>query len=303
MNLLVLGGNGYLGRELLSYAISLRWNIISISLNSQNHKSIKNKNVKHFKRDLSKKSKILFLKKYEFDYVINVSGYVDHCSFATKGESIINGHLGSLINLISVLNRAKLKKFIHIGSSEEYGIENKRQNEKDRESPQTPYAFSKVAASHFLQMLYRSENFPVTILRVFLVYGPRQDNNRLVPYVINNCLKNKKFNLTDGNQIRDFTFIDDVVKATFASLKSKKANGKIYNIGTGNGYSVKNIVKLIQKMLKKGKPHFGKIKYTRKENKNLVALTDNIKKDLKWSAKTRLVDGIKITIKSYNDQD
>ncbi len=303
MYLLVVGGGGYLGREIVNQAIRLRWKVVSLSLNKKKINSINHKNVKHFFIDLTKKNKLLFLKKYKFDYVVNVSGYVDHRNFSKKNNNIIRNHLESLINLVSILNRSKLKRFLHVGSSDEYGVKNKLQYEDDREDPQTPYAFSKVAITHFLQMMNRSENYPITILRVFLVYGPGQDNNRLIPYTINNCLKDKKFKLSDGSQVRDFTYIDDVIGAIFACIKSKTANGNIYNVGTGKGYSVKYIVKLIQSIIGKGKPDFGKIKNIRKENQNLVAQTKKIKKDLKWCAKTKLVNGINITIKSYNEQD
>ena len=53
-----------------------------------------------------------------------------------------------------------------------------------------------------------------------MVYGPNQDNNRVIPFVINNSLEEKKFNCSPGNQLRDFIYIDDVVEAIFKTLKS-----------------------------------------------------------------------------------
>lgn len=62
----------------------------------------------------------------------------------------------------------------------------------------------KVAATHFLQMLYRTENFPATILRLFLTYGPGQDGRRFLPQVITGCLEGRSFPASEGKQLRDF---------------------------------------------------------------------------------------------------
>ena len=87
-------------------------------------------------------------------------------------------------------------------------------------TPQTPYAIAKFLCTKHLMSLLKKK-FPVTILRLFQVYGPQQDDNRIIPFLIKNCLKNKKFSTTKGNQICDFCHIDDVVDAIFKSLNNK----------------------------------------------------------------------------------
>ena len=68
----------------------------------------------------------------------------------------------------------------------------------------------------------------------YLIYGPGQDFNRLIPYVIKNCLQNKSFPCSNGNQLRDFIFIDDAINLIFKSLKNKRSNGKILIYVVGN---------------------------------------------------------------------
>ena len=63
--------------------------------------------------------------------------------------------------------------------------------------PKTPYAIAKLSCTNILLYLYETQKFPVTILRLFQAYGPKQDSNRILPYLIENCKKNKKF-LTTG---------------------------------------------------------------------------------------------------------
>ncbi len=285
MKLLVLGGYGYLGNKIILKALSKNWEVISVS-KKKNRRLLKHKNLKNLFFDMNNLNKLKSLSKYQFDYVINVSGYVDHSSFSKNGIEIANNHLIMILNLVFILNRKKLKKFIQIGSSEEYGIKSCSLLETNRELPFTPYAASKVASTHFLQMLNRSESFPVTIMRLFLVYGPDQKSNRIIPYVIQNCQKNRTFKVSEGKQLRDFIFIDDAVDAIFICLKSSKAIGQIYNLGSGEGITIKLLVNAIKKIIGGGKPKFGSYKNLRKENTKLIAKISKIKKDLKVETKS-----------------
>ena len=76
------------------------------------------------------------------------------------------------MNTVYYLNKKILKNIFYIGSSDEYGSNISPQLEKYREIPSSTYSFSKTASTHFLQMLSKSENFPSSIIRIFLTYGP-----------------------------------------------------------------------------------------------------------------------------------
>ena len=67
--------------------------------------------------------------------------------------------------------------------------------------------------------LYKKYNFPASILRLYLVYGPKQDKNRVIPITILNAIKNKKFDCSSGNQLRDFIYIDDLINVLMKILK------------------------------------------------------------------------------------
>ena len=99
-------------------------------------------------------------------------------------------------------------------------------------------------------ILYEINKFPVVILRLFLVYGPNQSTNRILPQIITNSLQNKKFPTTKGSQYCDFCFVDDVVSAIFKALNTRKAVGKIFNIGSGVEYNIEDYAKIIMKHIK-----------------------------------------------------
>ena len=82
----------------------------------------------------------------------------------------------------------------------------------------------------------------------------------MIPYIIRCCLQNKEFPCTSGSQLRDFLYIDDMVDLIFDIFNSKKSRGNIFNVGSGKKISVKKLITLIVKIIKKGKPGFNKIK-------------------------------------------
>ena len=158
---------------------------------------------------------------------------------------------------------------------------------------------AKFACTNFLQNYHRNNNFPATILRFFLVYGPNQGKNRVLPEVIEACLKNKKFATTLGNQKCDFCFIDDAIKAIFKTLFTSKSNGEVINIGYGKPLKIKDSINLVCKLIGKGQPLFGKLKYKKGTNMKLYPDIRKAKKIIGWTPKINFFHGIKKTIATY----
>ena len=294
--ILIIGGTGFIGSKLIDFYKKKKFKIFSISLKKRDTKNYKN--LKNFYFDISNKKKCInFFKKYSFDYVVNLAGYVDHRSFYTKKNNIIESHLFGTLNTILYINRSILKKYLYIGSSDEYGLNKSPQKEILREMPNSLYSFSKTASTHFLQMISRSENFPTSIVRIFLTYGPGQKENRFIPQIIHGCLKDLKFKTSSGKQIRDFCYIDDVVRAINMVLLSKKSIGEVYNIGSSKPIKIKKVVQIIKSIIKKGTPIYGSFKLRKNENIKLFPKINKIKKEIGWKPKFSLHEGLKKTIK------
>ena len=296
--ILIIGGNGFIGSNLIKKLSKLNFKITNLSKNKKNNINI-NKvdyiqaNIANF-NDLNKK-----LERKNFDYIINLAGYGDHSSFLDGGIKVIEDHYISNLNLSKIFLKKKISKFIQIGSSDEYGFNVAPQKENVKEDPISPYSFAKTSSTYLFRMLYNTYSFPVVILRLFLVYGPYQKTNRLIPYVIKSCIENKKFNISHGLQYRDFCYIDDVTDAIIKVIHSKKVYGEILNIATGKKIQVKYVVNFINNFIKKGHPQFNKFKKNKKENINLFANVQKVKNLLKWESKTKITEGLKKTIKYY----
>lgn len=297
-NLLIAGGTGFIGKNVAKHALNKGFNVTIISKNKPSL-SNKIKKVEYINVDINDKRRLfLKLKNRSFNYVINLSGYVNHANYFNGGSKIFDTHFNGTVNLVECVNNKILKNFIQIGSSDEYGSNISPQKEQMREKPISPYSCAKVASTHFLQMLNKTHKFPVIILRLFLVYGIGQKNDRFIPQVIEGCIKKKSFPVSSGNQIRDFCYIDDVVKAIISSLRNKKSFGEVINIASGNPVKIKHVINSIIKKVGFGKADFGKIKYRDFENMKLYADVTKAKKLLNWKPAITLDQGLNLIINS-----
>ena len=297
--LLIVGGTGFIGNNLLPFAINLGYKVTILSIHR-----IKNEDkvfsVEYLNADICNFHELQnILSKNLFTYVINLSGYIDHSGFFDNGDKVIEAHFNGVKNIVKCVKHKGLKRFIQIGSSDEYGDNLAPQDESQRERPISPYSFAKVAASQFLQMLHKSDNFPVVILRLFLVYGPGQDINRFLPQVIQGCLMNKHIPLSHGRQLRDFCFVDDISIGILDALKRHKVKGELINLASGDPISIHKVVEEVREEIGMGIPEFGKIPFRSGENMQLYADISKAKRLLDWEPKTSFKEGLKKTVHSY----
>ena len=294
--ILIVGGTGFLGFHLASKCIKKGWHVTSISTHLPK-KDRRVHKVKYLILDISKKKQLKKIKS-NFDYVINFGGYVNH----TKKIKTYQSHYIGCKNLVDFFLDKKIKSFIQIGSSIEYGnilspqIEKKIYNIKNLKSI---YGKSKLLATRYVLKKSKDYNFPGLILRLYQVYGPGQYLNRFIPFIINGCIKNSSFPCSHGLQKRDFLYIDDFINSVFKCFKYSHLHGEIINIGYGEPKKLKNIVKYIRNLINGGNPEYGKIKIRKDEILETYQDKKKAKKLLKWKPKVKFQQGIKKTINFY----
>lgn len=288
---LVTGGSGFLGTNLIISLVKQGYKVTSLSKKKKIN-FFNKKNVEQINCDISNLKKLKKKIKSSYDYIFNFSGNINH---KDKTETL-NAHYLGLKNLLKVINKKKLKLFIQIGSSLEYGRLKSPQREIKNCKPISYYGKAKYLAS---KEIFKSKLKKYVILRLYQVYGPNQKRDRLIPFVIGECLKNKKFNCSDGNQIRDFLYVEDFIKLVSLILKKKNISSGVYNIGSNNPVRVKDVIQIILDNIKKGKPHFGKTKMRKDEIMELYPDILKTKKEFKWKPETHLKEGLQKTIKFY----
>ena len=299
--ILVAGGSGFIGSNLISDLVSLENEVISISKNNIKM-ARKIKGAKYIYHDLCKPiNKDQFTSLKDIDYIINCSGYINHNNFQNGGKEIFNQHLESVYLLTNLAIDLNVKTFVQIGSSDEYGKKQSPINESIREEPMSPYSLAKLASTHLLEQYNAKGILNSVILRPFLVFGENQSKDRFLPFLIDNCIKDREFKVTYGEQIRDYLYIKDFNRALINTLDNEKAYGQVFNIASGIPISIKELIIYVNQIIGMGHPIFGGIDYREGESMNLYADINKAKKLLFWKPKFELKKSLKKVISWYRN--
>ena len=234
------------------------------------------------------------LKKESFNFIINFAGNINH----KKKIETYQAHFQLIKNIVKYINKTNSGLLIQAGSSLEYGKVKSPHKENQTCKPNSYYGKAKLLSTEYIKKNLKK----YIILRLYQVYGPLQKKDRLIPIIIDSCLKDKNFPCTEGNQKRDFLFIDDFIKLVFLIIKSKKVYNGIYNVGYGKPIEVKKIIFMINKKINRGTPLYGKLRMRKDEVKILYPRLSKVRDTFNWSPSVNLNDGINKTINFYKRQ-
>ncbi|MBN2198080.1 GDP-mannose 4,6-dehydratase [Candidatus Wolfebacteria bacterium] len=209
-------------------------------------------------------------------------------------------------------NREKIKRFIHISTSEVYGTAlKKKMDELHDLNPASPYAAAKVGADRLVYSYVNTYGIPAVIIRPFNMYGPKQHLEKLIPRFITSCILNEPLTIHgSGNSERDFTYVEDLVRAIDLILHApdSKVKGEVFNVGSEKSISINKIAFIITRLMKNiYKKH--KIKYQQSTMNNIgdrpgqvfrhTADASKIKKILGWKPAIVFEEGLEMTINWY----
>jgi nucleoside-diphosphate-sugar epimerase len=229
--------------------------------------------------------------------VFHLAAYVDvNRSFEVMDE-MAEVNIKGTLNLLRALDGSGYDCFINTGASEEYGDNPAPFREEQAPRPVSPYSASKAAATMFCQMLYKTSGAPIVILRPFLCYGPGQVSNMLIPSLIRGTMRGETFEMTKGEQTREFNYADDIVDGFVKASISPRAIGEIINIGNGLEYKVREVVKIVLKLMNSPlKPRVGALGYRPGEVWHFYCDNTKAREILGWRPKVSLEEGLKMTI-------
>tara|TARA_X000000950_G_C13907310_1_gene657478 strand:- start:1926 stop:2921 length:996 start_codon:yes stop_codon:yes gene_type:complete len=243
--------------------------------------------------------------------VINLAALIGIPYSYFSPKSYYDTNVEGTLNILQAAKDLKVKKIIHTSTSEVYGTpEYLPIDETHRINAQSPYAASKVSADQLALSFYQSFSTPVSIIRPFNTFGPRQSARAIIPTIILQILSGKK-KLKLGNlySTRDLSFIDDTVDGFIAMIK-KNTFGETINLGTGYDVSIKKLVTLIAKAMsvkveilideKRVRPKSSEVNRLRSNNKKA-------KKILNWKPKylneVGLLKGLSKTIDWFSKKE
>jgi UDP-glucose 4-epimerase len=159
------------------------------------------------------------------------------------------------LNLLESCRKAKVRRVIYAASSSAYGdTEVLPKTEAMRPNPLSPYALQKLVGEYYGKLYYDLYGLETVSLRYFNVFGPDQDPHSeysaVIPKFINALSINEPITVYgDGEQSRDFTYVENVVEANLAAMKARNAPGKILNVGCGERTSLNSLIRLMETIL------------------------------------------------------
>jgi len=232
-------------------------------------------------------------------WVFNLTGVIDHTIRWPEQRTVMEQHWLSVINLVEALQDQPPEAFVNVGSSDEYGDQPSPQHEGLREMPVAPYSAAKVAATHYLQMWHRRTGFPAIIARFFLVYGPGQGVERLIPWACVTLARGETMPATEGLQQRDFLYVEDAVRGLIALASTPTTRGEIFNVASGCPMTVRAVLETIENLIGRGKLEFGARPMRPGEIMALYADVSKIQRFTGWQSAVELSEGLRRTIDFY----
>jgi len=313
-NIIVTGGLGFIGSNLIDLLISKKYSVINLdkisySSNFFNLKDYKNHTkYKFIKCDLNSKKIPGLLMKYKPICIFNLAAET-HVDRSIDGpKNFINSNVLGTFNLLEafkVFSSKYKSKLIHISTDEVYGdVLKGRSDENFSYKPSSPYAASKAASDHLVYSYIRTYKIPAVISNCSNNYGPKQHPEKLIPKLIYNIINNKELPIYGkGKNSREWLHVKDHCIALFKVFEKGKI-GEFYNIGSNKNLNNIQITKMLLKIAKNFIPigNNVKIKYVadRPGHDQRYALNSNkIKKKLNWKPQIKFDNGLKETFLWY----
>lgn len=304
-HILISGSNGFIGQHLATALLKKNTCITQIvRLTTQ----VMHQDKKTLALDLGNYNQVIeIIKDIQPDYVIHLASSKDRNITPNQFRNIYGNNVTISLNLIDAcLQLKEFKRFIFLGSCDEYGQIETPFHESQREMPTNAYGLSKLAITKILSSLHQTENFPSLVLRPTVIYGPNQGKEMFLPALIQSLLAQKDFPMTLGQQMRDFVYVDDVVDAIVKAIQADdQVNGQVINIGSGVSHQVKDIANLTAQLIHPNADkylQFGALPYRPNEPMNYAVNIDRAKQLLDWQPQTSLQQGLQQTIAQFKQQ-
>lgn len=213
-------------------------------------------------------------------------------------ESYIDTNIKGTLNVVQACKDYNVSRVIQTSTSEVYGTAQSVPITEDHPLVgQSPYSASKIGADQIAYSFFSSFKTPVTIVRPFNTYGPRQSARAVIPTIITQLLKgNNKIKMGSIHPTRDFNFIDDTVSGFIKAAESDQGVGEVINIGSGFEVSIGDTAKLIAELLNAKiqiETDQQRVRPDNSEVERLLASNEKAKKLLNWQPNYAGKDGFK----------
>jgi len=291
IKVLVTGANGFIGKHLVSKLLKEKAQVSAlIKAGSLDNVEVYKGNITDYGYVKSTVDKV------NPEIIYHLAANLNKSSDETL--EIINVNLNGTLNLLKALKDKNYSSFVFTSTAEVYGKNEVPFKENMELNPISPYSLSKLLAECACRFFYENYKSPITILRGFIAYGPGQAGNMFIPSMISSLHNEEKFDMTKGEQTRDFVYVDDFTEAIIKASLTKAAAGEIINICSGEEHTINEVSKIILDAIGKGKITYNQ-HYRDNEQWRYFGDNSKAKSLLGWYPKTSLREGLKNVLSSY----
>jgi dTDP-glucose 4,6-dehydratase len=247
----------------------------------------------------------------DIDLIFHLAALIAIPHSYTSVRSYVETNVVGTLNILESARKNKVERLIHTSTSEVYGsAQYVPIDERHPQVGQSPYSASKIGADKLAESYFKSFGTPVTIIRPFNTYGPRQSNRAVIPTIITQALSGNEVKLGVLDTTRDFSYVADTVSGFMATMKVSKIEGETINLGTGYDVSVEQVVSLISQILGRDlRIQVDQLRFrpTKSEVNQLQSCNARAKQLLDWSptleGEKGLLEGLRNTIDWFKEAD
>ena len=299
---LVTGGAGFIGSHIVDALVNKNYRVIVVDNLSTGNKENINRKAIFYEQDIRSDLSEIFIK-YNIDYVIHHAAQIDVQKSLNNPSIDSDINITGSINILSYAAKYNVKKVIYASSAAVYGKPDYLGlDEEHSVNPISYYGISKHTPEHYLKVFNELYNLDYTILRYSNAYGIRQEpkgEGGVISIFIDKCLKKEKLTVFgDGEQTRDFIYVDDIVQANLLAINN--GDNEIINISCNTKTSINELIEIIRSLL----DYSIDVEYQSvREGDIKDSYLDNTKakRILSWKPSYDLKTGLKKTIKYYKN--
>jgi dTDP-glucose 4,6-dehydratase len=305
---LITGGGGFIGSHLVQRLVAMKADVFAfLRYNSRADEGLLNL----LPKDVRCQIKVIFgdLQELEtvkkamegIEIVFHLGALIGIPYSYFHPREVFNVNTYGILNILTSAKEKGVERIVHTSTSEVYGTAQYVPIDENHPlQAQSPYSASKISADKIVESFYLSYGLPVTTIRPFNAYGPRQSARAIIPTIITQALTKDEISLGTLSPTRDFTFVTDTVEGFIKMAESEKALGEVVNIGSGYeisiGELVQKIISLVGKKEIKIKSEKERFRPTKSEVKRLWADNTKAKELIGWQPQVSLEEGLKRTI-------
>jgi len=306
---LITGFSGFVARHFVEYLENIGNNCIIKGLDFNNpdfsFDHYKNVKISFEKIDLLSKNRTEYIiHEFQPNHILHLASYSSVAySWREPVQSFLN-NTNIYLNILDAVRKLNIVcRLLSVGSSEEYGnvdVEDLPLREDSRLNPTSPYAVARISQEFLSKVYTDGYGMDIVLTRSFNHIGPMQKSTFVVSSLANQLVEIKKSGKSKANivtgdisVVRDFTDVRDVVRAYYLLLKEGK-NGDIYNVCSGIGVSIKDVIQMIAKQLNiEVDINIDKRLIRPTENKKIIGSNEKIKTELGWHNNISLEQSLK----------